>query len=106
MAVFYRRSRPTRRVFLFLRHAPRSILLVVASAAGAVAGAKPIGNGGLAATYFDVQDARPSSRQSKSAVAVISPSTSLNVSVEPAAGPQARQPRLGPEAADMMRVRL
>jgi hypothetical protein len=67
-----------------------SILLVVASVIGAIGGAP------LAAFHHGLPG------QSKSAVAVISPSKSVNLSVEPAARP----PRLGPAAPDMMHVRL
>jgi hypothetical protein len=95
-----------RSVFLSLRHAPRSIRLVVACAIGAVAGAKPMASGRPVAPYFDVQDARPSNRPSTSAVAVISPSKSLNVSIEPAAGSPALQLRWGSGAPDMMHARL
>jgi hypothetical protein len=66
-------------VFSLLRHAPGSILLVVASAIGALGATLDFHDGLL--------------EQSKSAVAVISPSKSLNVSV-------------GPAASDRMHVKL
>jgi hypothetical protein len=76
-----------------------SILLGILgnTAIGATVCAEPVGTRGIAAPYVDVQDAPPSKRpprQSNSAVAVISPSQSLNVSVEPAAAPDTMHVRV------------